>query len=417
MIRRSELSSLLFLSFFLIFIRILPINVETQPVLSLFVAAILIAGFSKKSDLLKKDVLFVFFLALILIVYTCLQIFFNSDYQAIVELFKYLIGPVIFFSIRSNRYSISFSVLKKVIIALSVIAAVSLLLPGLYSAFFKLFIPRFAENMGSDVRGIVVLTPEPSYFAVFQIILLITIEKALSQFDNGEKVLYSKRQLLYLKYIIIFISVLTKSALVILYIIIFILPDFKKINLKKLLLGLLVVIPILSLIIYFFFSENRLFDVISLVYKLVHEGDFDWTYFLFNQESSGGTRIILNFLAISSLFINPLGSGLGSFSKMINLYGDHYNMDLSKHEVLGSDALGKLYPQTYFANLCNDIGVFALILFPVIWVNNAKDSSNFVLKRNLCLFLMILFQSQITSPAFWYLIAISKIKVNEKIIK
>lgn len=417
MIKRSELNSLLFISFFLIFIRILPISVETQPVLSLFVATISIVGFAKGTDFLKKDVIFVIALVLILIIYTFLQIFFNSDYQAIVELFKYLIGPVIFFSIRSNKYSISFSILKKVVIAISIIAAVSLFLPSVYAILFKYFIPRFAENMGSDVRGIVVLTPEPSYFAVFQIILLITIEKALSQFDTGEKVLYTRKELLYLKYIIIFISVLTKSALVILYIIIFILPDFKKIDFKKVLLGLLVVIPIISILIYFFFSENRLFDVISLVYKLVHDGEFNWINFLFNQESSGGTRIVLNFLAISAMFINPLGSGLGSFSTMMTFYGDHFDMDLSKHEVLGSDALGKIYPQTYFANLCNDIGIFALILFPVIMVNNAKDSRNFVLKRNLCLFLMVLFQSQITNPAFWYLIAISKIKSDEKIIK
>jgi hypothetical protein len=417
MIKRSTLNELLFISFFLIFIRILPISVETQPIISFLVSCVFFVSVSKKNDFIKTDVFFVFLLGIILISYTCYQILFLADYNSIIELFKYAIGPIIFLAIRSNKYSISFDFFKKLIIGISILALISLLLPNIYSIIFGNLIPRFVENIGSDVRGIVVLTPEPSYFAVFQIILLITIEKALSQYESENCNTYTRKQLFYLKCVVIFISILTKSALVILYIVIFILPDFKKISLKKVLLGFLVIIPLLSLTIYLFFSENRLFDVIALIYTLVHDQQFDWMYFLFTQESSGGTRIIVNFLAIASIFIYPFGSGLGTFASMLNIYGNHYNMDLSTHEVLGSDAVGKIYPQTYFANLCNDIGIFALILFPIIRINNAKDSSNFILKRNLCLILMILFQSQITNPAFWYLIAISKIGSDEKIIQ
>lgn len=416
--KRTYLHRFLFVSLFLIFIPLIPIGIETQPTLALFTSIILIAGFSNPKELLKLDVFFVCLLSVILTIYATWQFFFKFDYKALIEFLKYLIGPIIFFAIRTSKFSVSFPLLKKVVIGLAIVAGISLFLPGIYVFIFRYLIPRFVDNVGSDARGIVILTPEPSYFAVFQIILLITIEKALSQlnYEQSEEVDYNKKQLLYLKYVVIFISLLTKSAVVILYVLIFLIPELKRLSFKKLFIWLLIIIPLISIVVYFFFSENRLFDVISLVYKLVSEDEFDWMNFLFNQESSGGTRIIVNFLAIASLFINPFGSGLGSFSSMIGFYSEYFNMDLSKHEVLGGD-LGKIYPQTYFANLCNDIGIFSLVLFPILLINNASDSRNFVLKRNLCLVIMILFQSQITNPAFWYLIAVSKINTDEKIIK
>ena len=176
-------------------------------------------------------------------------------------------------------------------------------------------------------------------------------------------------------------------------------------------------IPIVAFLFYTFFYENRLFQIINLIHTLVKKGDFDLVSFLFTQESSGGTRIIVNFLAIASIFINPFGSGLGSFSDKIDLYSTYFGLDLSKHEVLGVDLINKIYPQTYFANLCNDIGLFSMLLFPIILLNNDNSNKSFNLKRNLCLIFLILFQSQITNPAFWYLIAISKIPNEQKIIK
>ena len=52
-----------------------------------------------------------------------------------------------------------------------------------------------------------------------------------------------------------------------------------------------------------------------------------------------------------------------------------------------------------------------------ILINNDNSNKAYNLKRNLCLVFMILFQSQITNPAFWYLIAISKISHDQKILK
>ena len=349
-------------------------------------------------------------------IYAICQAFFKYDYQGIIEFIKYLIGPIIFLGLRISKFSISYSLLKKVIYTLTAIAAISLFTPGIYVLIFQHIIPRFASNVGSDARGIVILTPEPSYFAVFQTILLITIEKALSQSANDNEKASERKKLLFLKYLVLLLSLLTKSALVIIYAIIFLIPDFKKINFKKLILGVFILLPIAGLLIYFFFSQNRLFDVVELIYNLTKEGNFDWTAFLFTQESSGGTRVVLNFLAIAAIGMFPFGAGLGSFSSMLNVYGDHYNLDISKHEVLGSIE-GRIYPQTYFANLCNDVGVFAFLLIFICFANNAIDSKNFKLKRNACLLIMLFFQSQITNPAFWFLLAVSKINPDEKIIK
>jgi len=415
-IKIDSLNSLLFVSFFVIFIPLIPIGIETEPVISFAVAALIIAAFAKKTDLFKKDVIYLLALVTILLLYTIGQAFFKNDYQGIIEFVKYIIGPVIFLGMRISKFSITYSLLKNVIYTLTVIAAVSLLIPGLYVLIFQHLIPRFAANVGSEARGIVILTPEPSYFAIFQTILLITIEKALSQLSLADNTSSDRKKLLILKYLVLFLSLLTKSALVIIYAAIFLIPDLRRFNLKKIVLGVFIIVPFSALFIYFFFSSNRLFDVIQLVYTLINDGDFDWNVFLFTQESSGGTRVILNFLAIAAIFMFPFGAGLGSFSSMLNTYGDRYNLDISKHEVLGSIE-GRIYPQTYFANLCNDIGFFAFLLIFICFTNNSMDTKNFRIKRNACLIIMLVFQSQITNPAFWYLLAVSKITSDEKIIK
>ena len=415
-ITTNSLNSILFISFFVIFIPLVPIGIETEPIISFFVSVLIIIAFGKSADLLKKDIIFLSVLIIVLMIYAICQAFFKYDYQGIIEFIKYLIGPIIFLGLRISKFSISYSLLKKVIYTLTAIAAISLFTPGIYVFIFQHIIPRFASNVGSDARGIVILTPEPSYFAVFQTILLITIEKALSQSANDNEKASERKKLLFLKYLVLLLSLLTKSALVIIYAIIFLIPDFKKINFKKLILGVFILLPIAGLLIYFFFSQNRLFDVVELIYNLTKEGNFDWTAFLFTQESSGGTRVVLNFLAIAAIGMFPFGAGLGSFSSMLNVYGDHYNLDISKHEVLGSIE-GRIYPQTYFANLCNDVGVFAFLLIFICFANNAIDSKNFKLKRNACLLIMLFFQSQITNPAFWFLLAVSKINPDEKIIK
>lgn len=409
--KRMEINNLLFISFFTIFFHLIPIGVETQPHLSFLFAFLLLITAKRSTNTYKKDVFCLYILLSILLAYTCLQLVLEFSFIPILEFVKYLIGPLIYLAIRYELFSINYKTFRSVIYVLTFFAILNLLIPNIYQFIFGMIIPRFSGNMAGGIRGITILTPEPSYFAIFQIILLITIEKQLS---NLSLTSFETKKLKALKILLIIISFTTKSAFVILISFIFLLP--RKINLKKLLKITLTIILILFLF-YYFFSENRLSQIVTLLYTLISDGNFDLTNFLFNQEASGGTRIIVNFLAIASIIIHPFGSGIGSFSSMISQYAAYFDLDISKHEVLGNDLSAQIYPQTYFANLCNDIGIFSFLFFPIIFLNNDNSNKAYNVKRNICLFVMVFFQSQITNPAFWFLIAISKIPHDKKILK
>ena len=56
------------------------------------------------------------------------------------------------------------------------------------------------------------------------------------------------------------------------------------------------------------------------------------------------------------------------------------------------------------------IGIFSLVLLFVVFVGNSTfNSSNVRRKRYFSLFILLLFQSQITSPTFWVILLLSKI--------
>jgi hypothetical protein len=411
LVNRLEINNLLFISFFTIFFHLIPIGVETQPFLSVIIALLLFFSSNDSGFIFKKDVVFLYFLIFVLFAYSFYQLTFYYSFIPVLEFFKYLIGPIIFLALRKSTFVISYKIFKIIVYILLFFGLLNLILPSMYEFVFGNIIPRFKGNAPGGIRGITILTPEPSYFVVFQIILLTIIEKQLAYKNLS---LLESKKLIYLKILVLLLSLFTKSAYVLILGLIFSLPS--KINIKKL-LKILLISFLLLLLLLNFFSENRLFQIVNLLYELVSEGDFDFISFLFKQESSGGTRLIVNFLAIFSIFINPFGSGLGSFSEMIDFYSNYYNMDISAHEVLGGDLLGKIYPQTYFANLCNDIGVFSLLLFPIIFLNNDNSNKSYNLKRNISLFALVFFQSQITNPAFWFLMAISKIPHDKKILK
>lgn len=411
MFKKIEMNNLLFISFFTIFFHLIPFGVETQPHFTLFFSIISLFFFNNERWKLPSDVVLLFSLIFILFVYTVFQLISDFSFSIVIEFIKYLLGPVLYLALRNTYFSISFKLFYRLIFVLVLFAILNLILPTFYDFIFGNIIPRFSGNIPGGIRGITILTPEPSYFAIFQIILLMIIEKHFACNIISE---IDRRRVYVLKYLVLVLCLLTKSAYVLILCLIFIMPsnfDFKK-SIKIFFLAVTVILLLSN--IYF---ENRLSQIIVLISALIKEDSFDLFSFLFTQESSGGTRVILNFFAISSVWTNPLGSGLGSFSSMLSNYSDYYNIDLSNHEVLGNDLIDQIYPQTYFANLCNDIGIFAFFLLPVIFINNDNSNKGFNLKRNSCLLFMLLFQSQITNPAFWFLIAISKIPHDQKIFK
>jgi ABC-type iron transport system FetAB permease component len=108
---------------------------------------------------------------------------------------------------------------------------------------------------------------------------------------------------------------------------------------------------------------------------------------------------------VSALFLMPLGYGIGSFPHVWTDVARKLSINPSSHEVL--QLYDTIYPQTYFATVCNDVGVFALLLFVLIFIYN-KKRSNFNSKVITVIMILFFFQSQITSPLLWFLIAVLK---------
>jgi hypothetical protein len=324
--------------------------------------------------------------------------------MVVLDCIKYLIGIFLYLSIR-RRFAINHKLIYLIVVFLVGIGLMNLVFPELYDLVFGGFIPRTLESVRDGVRGINILTPEPSYFAAFELIILNLIESQLDESNTDPR----KKYLKWCKWAIIILAFLTKSAYVISIALIFLIPAKRYIKTGKVIKFGLIAALVISLVGFSFLQENRLFQIFDLAYYVIKDGNIDYQKLLFEQEASGGTRIVVNFLAFSSLFFKPLGSGLGSFPHVYNDLAKNFNLDLSAHEVLGNSSYSTIYAQTYFANLCNDVGIFSLILLFVVFVGNSNfNSENIRRKRYFSLFVLLFFQSQITSPAFWIILFLAK---------
>jgi len=407
-LRNKALYSFLFFSLFMIYFKVLPLNVETQPVLTILISLlILIRGYRdyfSKQIKLYLDELGLLFLVVVLLIYTLFQYIFFAEI-VFIDFVKYLIGILLYLSIRRG-FTIDIKVFYAVVICLSGIGFLNFLFPDIYSLVLGSFIPRTLDSVRDGLRGINILTPEPSYFAAFELILLNIIESQLDHSHNNIQNKYLK----WCKWAIILISFLTKSAYVITIALVFLIPARRFIKVGRVLKFAILAGIIVGFVGYSFLQENRLFQIFDLAYYLIRDGNIDFEKLLFEQEASGGTRIVVNFLAFSSIFFRPLGSGLGSFPLVYSDLARNFNLDLSSHEVLGNANYSTIYAQTYFANLCNDIGIFSLVLLFVVLIRNSKfNSVNVRRKRYFSLFVLLFFQSQITSPAFWVILFLAKI--------
>ena len=109
-----------------------------------------------------------------------------------------------------------------------------------------------------------------------------------------------KKYLKWSKWAIILLAFLTKSAYVISIALVFLIPAKKYIKTGKILKFGLIIGLLIGLVGVSFLQENRLFQIFDLAYYVIKDGNIDYQKLLFEQEASGGTRIVVNFLAFSS---------------------------------------------------------------------------------------------------------------------
>lgn len=407
-IKVTKIINLIFFLCFFIYLKKLPIDIETQPFVIFFLALSLLIF--NKVYIRKRDVFLIIHI-IVLSIYLVFQIYLKKT--GVISYFTYLVGPVTYLVFLNRFQFISEKIVKGIILLYAFTALILLFqIPGLYfilKEFYELFIPRSGWIDGSDIRGITLFAPEPSYFAFTSVFFLVALDVLHL---NGSKVLKYKL-------IVIGIAIISKSALVFLYTSIYLLfyylgdEPLKRIKTIKPKRILVLISFVLILIIPFFIFENsRVIEVINNIFNNVRSSDNFNNLLL--KEVSGSTRFILNTLGFLSIEYAPFGWGIGEFQNNFHIVGNQFHDLMSNHEVLRESYIDHLplKAQTYFANLIGDIGIFSFFMLTFLIVSLFRNNHSKI-KRGLqwiIPLMLVLVQAQISNPIPWVLLAI----VNSK---
>ncbi|KOR31927.1 hypothetical protein TI05_10485 [Achromatium sp. WMS3] len=397
-ITRKEIITIFLLSIFTIHISFIPIAAETQPILPLGISLVVLFFLNKfyVQNRVSKDILYSWLLVAILSIYFIIGKFGFGD-GSIITYIKYIIGPLIYIAIRKSILNINY---KYIIGIVGAFFTLYLLLQfDIFQNIHALLISRSYNTF--EIGRMSLLTPEPSYFAHFLILILIYIDLSYKN-----KIISLKKYNL-LRIIMLFIALNVKSDLVFCIVLLYFLSYYPSLKLNKKIFLLFIIGIILVAIINLDFG--RLSLILNTIWLLV-VGNISLVDVFFIYETSGSTRIIVNYLALANIFDNPMGSGLGSFLETLQNAGTVFGNDLTSHEVLKSKTTDEA--QTYFVNLVNDIGVFAFLMLLIVFSNNKKASTGNEQRIKyfiwLSLIVLLLFQCQVSNPIPWILIAILK---------
>ncbi|WP_148639212.1 hypothetical protein [Aquimarina longa] len=329
----------------------------------------------------------------------------------ILEYITFLIGPLVYLVFLNRVHTISVLLIKWIIIVFLFLTIIILFrIPGFYDILnwlTQVFISRSQEHTSSSIRGVSLLTPEPSYFAFPLILLLSIIDLKLE--EENIKSLKKYRLVLF------FIALVTKSALVFFYLIFYLLGKYLsryslnlfkiKFSTKNIVIGISLIV--ILLMPFLFLRNSRPVQVAENVYKSVSKGDM---FGLLFRESSGSTRFIINTLGVISIQKEPFGWGIGEFKYNFFKAGNtKFKEVIKKHEVLRAFYYNDnpVKTQTYLTNLTGDIGIFSLplFLFIIISIYKAKGETRGGIKWVIPLMLIIV-QGQMSNPAIWIILAI-----------
>ncbi len=399
---RRVVNILFFLSF-CIYVKKLPLTIETQPFIIFSVLLGIIAFIKLKIS--KKDYFLIAHL-FTLALYILFQLLFFKT--GIIAFITYTVGPIVYLFFLNRIQNISVLLVKCVILLFTILAFILFfkipILSDIYLYFHKIFISREILQDNSGLRGLTLFAPEPSYFAFSAILLLAILDLKMP----------NNKALKKYKILVIIIALFTKSALVFLYLLIYFLSFYfggnilKKIgSFKPRNILIAFVIVICTVIPFIAFNNSRPTQVITNAYEHFEEGISIEKFLL--KESSGSTRLIVNSLGFISINYAPFGWGIGEFQNNIPTVGQNYDDLLSKHENIKEAYAGNkpLKAQTYMANLVGDIGVFAfpMVLFLLFSFFTVKHRVGHGLKYVL-FFMLVIGQGQISNPCIWITLAI-----------
>ena len=412
--------NLAYISVLFMYFRLTPLNAETQPLVILALTPIMLFASLRSGTKLSQSEKFLILFWLVLLIYGLLS--FLVFKQDISKVFLYslrlLVMPLAYLLFLKNSHYLGPKSVKFVLFVLFAVAIIEFLrvpvlnnlLENIYNSFFDRYI------FGEGSRGLCILTTEPSYFVYFAILLMFSID-----YLNGLNKLSNRQSILY-RLMVILMGLMTKSAFVYLFIIIYIGQRLIRFFAKKKKISVLIclVLIVLPLVFYLMMNisipqtNNRFLQALSSIVQSVKTNGLIDT--LFFADASGGFRLLINAIYILSIFMWPFGTGYGGLTERWLSVANSFHIDVTQngHFLYTTGLDATLDAQAYIPNLIGTIGVF--VVFFLLFLYTGNFQRNRWLRYSI-LFVVSLFfwflQSNFFNPVFWIVIGIAK---NNKIL-
>ena len=389
-----------------VFIPLLPVNIETQPVL--FIAGAVLC-FWHNSQRSKQLLLFV---TAFLCMVTCSAIYNFGFYgsSAIIDWTKFSL-PVIFFYL-ANKVTPPHRAVQYAVAFLHIVLLI-LFLSGKATILESIFGRYLADP--NATRGFSFLAYEPSYAATYLYTLSVCANRTYINQNLSKRIWFPQT-------VFIVCLLATKSLLGLIFIVI-LLYEFFDFSLRKLVKFVPVSFLLFSAFAYFNSNENSRFNEFFIAISTLDSQDL--VVALSIAEPSGTTRLIGNWFAIAYGLESVTGFGTGSFGTtwgIINLQKN--NTLVLDHLLLGQFiADGNSTPQAWSGGISFEFGlaglVFATFFFYLI-VSRVR-SEGAVREKAIRVILMycgvvFFLQSQISNPIYCYTLLILAQPIRRSLI-
>jgi len=411
---KSFLAGFFMVSIFIVHIKILPLEAETQPILSLAVALALFSLASKRY-FSSVDFIFLSLFFLYLSLLTVIIFFLRGGAGAFVLLFKYTMGPVFFMAVIMIAKNIRPAYLFFVVLVFVLLAMLYVVDSSTEILINEVLTGRVNTHGRPNF-----FTPEPSYF-----VYLYAPVICLSYFFHLKGSLNGKMFFL-LTTSVTMCGLLTVSSYQYVFLALFSTSLFFLFSWKGR-LGLAVVLLFIVIVLLTFSNAiNRLSSLFSVMY-LYFYGDIGWDFIVYKMDPSASTRVLINYIAFSSGFENLGFGSLGvGFSDYWASRAVHLGINIEAHEVLRSVSISE--PQTYLSNLIYDYGLFPTVLVILFfgytffiacrhgkyaYSRRQKRTFNAFMIFSLgAIFFLLFFQGAVSSPALWVILGLVRSSKN-----
>jgi hypothetical protein len=422
---------------------------ETMPILLLIFCLYCLVSSDKKIiyDILKKNKHITLLIIFLILIYFSDFSFFNGKE---IEIIKYLIGPLIFFSfIRIKKY---FGIDELILFGIFILLLYLILkfqIPFLFEnscKFLEFFLARLDCDNFMNTRNIqapFLITPEPSYLSLMLCFFLILLFKYKKNASKNKKLI-----IFFIEIAICMIIFDTSSRIGYFFLIFYILINILKNRIIRILFLLTI---FLSLLLSNEYIINKLFNIetnsknINYLYDEINNDqqvissrkflnldritihylneekaaseDYYFFKLISDFEPTGFIRVLHNYLGLAGFLSNPFGNGIGSYPNIwVQYIEDKKIIEILKKNEVTKEWFKegfenkKQYIQNYFFSVLHDGGFIPAIILLIIFFNILKKTfykkDPFLYLMLIYIFISFFFQSPITSPYPWIVLAL-----------